>query len=176
MNDRKINRPASGFSIAELLIAMTILLVIMGITGSLFSILLNRRQRESSRTDALTSAQAALNVISREIANSGYGLSNNGIVLADSGNQKLHFLSNNKNTNIVTTDPGEDVTFFYDPSSESILRYDANANSVGDGATSIIINRVSRVNFQYFDYSGSNSTLPPPANTPTLNTARIGSR
>jgi hypothetical protein len=56
---------------------------------------------------------------------------------------------------------------------ESILRYDANANGVNAGQTSIIINRISSVNFQYFDYSGSVSTTPAPSNTPTLNTARI---
>ena len=163
----------SGFSIAELLIAMTIMLVVLGLAGNLFSISLSTRQRESSRTDALTAAQAALNVISREIANSGYGLTDNGIVLADSGTQKLHFLSNIKNTNGVTTDAGEDITYFFDPVTESILRYDSNANGAGSPETSIIINRISSVRFQYFDYSGSVSTTPAPTNTPTINTARI---
>ena len=149
------------------------MLVVLGMAASLFSASLNKRHRESSRTDALTSAQAALNVISREIANSGYGLTNHGIVLADSGNQKLHFLSNIKNTNVVTTDPNENITFFFDPVSESIMRYDANANGINAPATSIIINRISSVNFQYFDYSGSDSTLPPPGNIATPNTARV---
>jgi hypothetical protein len=152
---------------------MTIMLVVMGMAASLFSAALNKRHRESSRTDALTSAQAALNVISREIANSGYGLKNNGIILADSNNQKLHFLSNIKNTNEVTTDPSENITFYFDPTTESILRYDANANGVNAATASIIINRISSINFQYFDYSGSSSTLPLPGNTPTLNTSRI---
>ena len=152
---------------------MTIMLVVLGLAASLFSASLNKRHRESSRTDALTSAQAALNVISREIANSGYGLTNNGIVITDSNNQKLHFLSNVKNTNGVTTDSGEDITFFFDPVTESILRYDAHGNGLNVPATSIIINRISSVNFQYFDYSGSVSTLPPPANIATLDTARV---
>jgi Tfp pilus assembly protein PilW len=164
---------AAGFSIAELLIAMTIMLIVLGLASSLFSRSLSTRQRESSRTDALTAAQAALNVLSREIANSGYGLTENGIVLADSNNQNLHILSNVVNTNGVTTDPGENLTYFFDPVTESILRYDANANGVNAGQTSIIINRISSVNFQYFDYSGSVSTTPAPSNTPTLNTARI---
>lgn len=163
----------SGFSIAELLIAMTIMLVVLSLAASLFSISFSKRQRESSRTDALTSAQAALNVISREIANSGYGLTNNGIVLTDSNNRKLHFLSNLTNTNGVTTDKGENITYFFDSVTESILRYDANAKGVNSSETSIIINRISSVEFLYFDYSGSSSATPLPSNTPTLNTARI---
>ncbi len=148
----------------------------MGLAANLFSKSLSTRQRESSRADALTAAQAALNVISREIANSGYGLLDNGIVFTDSGEKKIHFLSNIKNNNTATTDPGENITYFFDPASESILRYDANITEVSK-RTSIIINRISKVEFQYFDYL--NSTLipapPQPAPTfiPTVNTSRV---
>jgi len=174
MRNIKAKKEAAGFSIAELLIAMTIMLVVLSLAASLFSASFSKRNRESSRTDALTSAQAALNVISREIANSGYGLTGNGIVLgADSNNRKLHFLSNVKNTNGITTDPTENITYFYDSTTESILRYDANANGVNVGETSIIINRISQLDFLYFDYAGSVSTTPPPSLTPTANTARV---
>ncbi len=176
MKDRRDNKTAAGFSLVELLIAMIIMLVIMGLAANLFSKSLSTRQRESSQTDALTAAQAALNVISREIANSGYGLLDNGIVFTDSGEKKIHFLSNIKNNNTATTDPGENITYFFDPASESILRYDANITEVSK-RTSIIINRISKVEFQYFDYL--NSTLipapPQPAPTfiPTVNTSRV---
>ena len=169
MKNRRIDKKASGFSIIELLIAMTIMLVVLSLAAGLLSKSLSTRSRESSRTDALTATQAALNVISREVANSGYGLKGNGIVLgADSNNKKLHFLSNVTNTNWVTTDPGENITYFYDPGTKSILRYDANV-----GGTSIIINRISDLDFKYYDYVGSVSTPPPSSSTPTLNTARI---
>ena len=172
MKNRRIDKIASGFSIVELLIAMTIMLVVLSLTATLFSASFSKRNRESSRTDALTSAQAALNVISREIANSGYGLTTNGIVLGtDSNSQKLHFLSNVINTNGVTTDPGENITYFFDSDTRSILRYDANATGVEK--TSIIINRISQLDFRYFDYAGSVSTVPPPSLTPTANTARV---
>jgi len=176
MKDRRDNKTAAGFSLVELLIAMIIMLVIMGMAANLFSKSLSTRQRESSQTDALTAAQAALNVISREIANSGYGLLDNGIVFTDSGEKKIHFLSNIKNNNTATTDPGENITYFFDPASESILRYDANVTEVSK-RTSIIINRISKVEFQYFDYL--NSTVipqppqPPPTYIPTVNTSRI---
>ncbi len=91
--------------------------------------------------------------MSREIANSGYGLLNNGLVLLPSpvplngGKEKLRFLSNIENNNAAITEPGEDVTYFLDPSTQSILRYDANGKGVNLPQTSIIINRVSAVEF-----------------------------
>jgi len=177
MKDRRENKTASGFSIIELLIAMTIMLVVLGLAANLFSKSLSTRQRESSRTDALTAAQAALNVMSREIANSGYGLLDNGVVFADSGKENLHFLSNIKNNNGVVADPGENITYFFDPSTESILRYDANENGVNQPQTSVIINRISKVEFLYFDYLNSTLTpppaQPPPTYIPTVNTSRI---
>jgi prepilin-type N-terminal cleavage/methylation domain-containing protein len=172
MKDKRGNKTTAGFSIVELLIAMTIMLVVLGLASDLFSKSLSTRQRESSRTDALTAAQAALNVISREVSNSGYGLVNNGVVIADSNQQKLHFLTNITNTNNVVTDQREDVTYFFDTSSESILRYDANGNGVGSPQTSIIINRISNVNFQYFNYTGSSSTFTT-TTTPTVDTGRV---
>jgi type II secretory pathway pseudopilin PulG len=165
-----VNRQASGggFSILELLIAMTITLILLGVTATAFSGALQTRERETSRTDALTAAQAAINVMSREISNAGFGLTNNGIVLADSDSQKLHIRSNTKNDNLTTTDVDEDITYYYDATSQSVVRYDANATP----ATSGIINEVSRVTFQYFDYTGSNST-PVIGLTPTADTGRV---
>jgi prepilin-type N-terminal cleavage/methylation domain-containing protein len=164
-----------GFSLIELIIAMTIMLAVLAAAFSLFGRSLSTRQRESSRTDALTAAQAALNVISREIANSGYGLVGNGIVSGDSNLQQLHIFSNVVNTNSVLTDPGENITYFYEPSTQSILRYDANQDGPGVGVTSIIINRVSSIEFEYFNYAGANP-VPVQVNPPTgskLTTGRI---
>ncbi|HLM62501.1 MAG TPA: hypothetical protein VK308_16995, partial [Pyrinomonadaceae bacterium] len=53
-----------------------------------------------------------------------------------------------------------------------ILRYDANAKG-GAGETSIIINRISELDFRYVDYAGIVTTEPPYTTTPTANTARV---
>jgi prepilin-type N-terminal cleavage/methylation domain-containing protein len=172
MTQRSPKYKSRGFSIAELLIALTIILVALGLVSTLFARALSTRKRESSRTDALTSAQAALNVISREVANAGYGLTGNGIVNADSNLYKLRVLSNVTNTDAVLTDVGEDVTFYYEPTSQSILKYDANGNGPNSPLTSVLINRVSSVNFEYFNYSGSSSTGVLVANPSPL-TARV---
>jgi prepilin-type N-terminal cleavage/methylation domain-containing protein len=178
----KKEKQNAGFSLVELLIAMTVMLVLLGVVSTLFSRAISIRARESRRTDALTSAQAALNVMSREIANSGFGLYANadsklplsGIVIADSNVNKIHFRANLENTKDPVTNtnpissPGEDITYFFDAVTDSIVRYDPNDPK----PTSVIINRISNVNFDYFNYSGSNST-PTSTTTPTANTGRV---
>lgn len=167
-----------GFSLVELLIAMTISLVLLALAGGLFARALGVRSRESSRTDALTSAQAALNVMSREVSNSGYGLTDpsdptgtlhyNGIVLSDSKNNRLRIRANVVNNNLTLDDAGEDITYYFDAATESVVRHDPRQSP----KTSYIINRVSDVAFAYFDYQGSSSATAA-STTPTRNTGRI---
>jgi YD repeat-containing protein len=157
-----------GFSLLELIIAMMFTLILLGIVSTLFTAAVGTRSRQSRRTDALTSAQAALNVMSREISNSGYGLTTNGMVPADSNQQRLHFRSNVVNTDSSTNSAGEDVTFFYDADSRSIVRFDPNDSP----QTSIIVNRISNITLTYFDYTGSSST-PVERTAPTSATGRI---
>lgn len=165
---------SAGFSIVELMVAMTIMLALLALISGIFARSLGTRQFESSRTDALTSSQAALNVISREVANSGYGISendaaSNGLVLTDCTNKRIHIRANVDNDNLTTSEPGEDVTYFYDAATESIVRYDPNDVPQISG----VVNRISDVTFQYFDYTGSSSTPSLAKTTPTSDTGRV---
>jgi type II secretory pathway pseudopilin PulG len=150
-SDTKIySTSESGFSVVELIMAMTLTVLILGVGVATFSGALGTRDRESSKTDALTSAQAALNIMSREIGNSGYGLADNGLVVGpnDSTNKRLHFRANTVNNGSTATDAsGEDVTFYYDTASQSVVRYDKVTGTSG------IINRVSDVDFIYYNYT-----------------------
>src|SRR5687768_11226114 len=83
-----------GFSMIELLIAMTVTIVIAGVAATLVAQSLRMRTREDARSDAIADAQRALNIVSREIANSGFGLVDNGIVPEDSGTASIRFRSN----------------------------------------------------------------------------------
>jgi Tfp pilus assembly protein PilW len=155
------------------MIVMTITLIVLGLIASVFSKSLSIRARESRRTDALTSAQAALSVMSREIANSGFGLlldgkKSNGLITADSNDKKIHFLANVVNNDLKIDKPGENLTYYYDDTTKSIVRYDPFATQ----ETSAIINRISEVKFDYFDYVGSNSTAIAKA-VPTSDTGRV---
>lgn len=167
--NKRVCRPilaADGFSLVELILSMAITLIILGVGVATFSGALGSRERESSRSDALTSAQAALNIMSREIGNAGYGLASNGIVAADSTQKRLHFRTNTDNTGangLNTGQPGEDVTFYYDEASQSVVRFDRV------NGTSGIINRVSDVDFVYYNY-----TYNPVTNTVTITPGAAG--
>jgi prepilin-type N-terminal cleavage/methylation domain-containing protein len=160
-----------GFSLVELIVSMVITLIILGAAVTTFTSALNTRKYQSERTDAITSAQAAINTMSRQIGNAGFGLKDgilgsNGLVLADCNATRLHFRANTNSSNDTTSDPGEDVTFYYDASTQSIVRYDA-ANG---GSASSIINQVSQVNFTYYNYASDGSSA---AGSPSNQTARV---
>jgi Tfp pilus assembly protein PilW len=130
----------------ELIVSMLLTLIILGIAVAAFSGVIGSRNRQSSRTDALTSTQAALNIMTREVGNAGYGLMTNGLVLEDCTDKKLHFLTNTNNRDATTSGPGENVTFYYDSDSQSVVRYDLATGTSG------VINRVSDVDFVYYNY------------------------
>lgn len=174
----------------ELMVTMVLMLILLGIVGTLLSRSLAVRARESRRTDALTSAQAALNVMSREIANAGFGINvngdptraSNGIIAADSNDRRIRFRSNINNvgprpaptgsTVLRTDSPGEDVTYFFDSATNSIVRYDPHGNPDGSAQTSVVVNRISDVRFEYWDYAGASSTGTQ-VSTPSNNTGRV---
>src|SRR5690349_21271427 len=107
-------RSEHGFSLLELILAMTIMLAVMAIASSLLFRGFAIRQRESRTTDALTSAQAALRVISRDIANAGFGMfdsgdtkvPHNGIVVANSNANRIRVRSNLDNSGGLPGTPG----------------------------------------------------------------------
>src|SRR6266536_2660951 len=95
MHTRDLNQSrAAGFSLVELLIAMTITLVLLGLASKLLAGSFKLRTRENQRTEALADSQRGLNLITREIANSGYALTDNGIVASDSGLTSIRIRGN----------------------------------------------------------------------------------
>ena len=82
----KSQKSQQGFSLIELIIAMTVTIVIAAIASNLVAQSFRLRSREDARSDAVADAQRALNIVSREIANSGFALLDNGIVPGDTSN------------------------------------------------------------------------------------------
>src|SRR4029079_15001090 len=119
-----LNKKASGgFSLLELLIAMVITMAWMTAASTLLANALRVRSRENQKSDALADVQRALNIMSREIANSGFNLSNNGLVVADSTRTKLRIRANlnrfmvddptlTDTQRTTAQDPLEDITYF----------------------------------------------------------------
>lgn len=186
---RRKKRNQKGFSLIELTVAMTIMLILLSVVSTLITRAMGVRQRETRRADALVSVQAALNVISREVANSGFGLysdavtrvASNGIVTADSGANQIHLRTNMYNqgdktncennvadTACLTDQPGEDVTYYLDAATQSIVRYDPMETPT----TSVVVNRVSSLEFKYFNYDPSTSAITE-STTPSVTTSRV---
>ncbi len=168
---RTKSKDEAGFSLIELLIAMTVTIVVMGAGVTLLGQGLAMRTRENARSDALADAQRSLNLMSREIANSGFGLTDNGIVAgaSDSNAASIHFRTNVNNTNNTTTDADEDVTYVYQGSPNfAVARYDKNTNATTDVAT-----RIDSLQLTYYDSNGNVLNV---AGTPSLvaNAVRLG--
>jgi prepilin-type N-terminal cleavage/methylation domain-containing protein len=142
-----------GFSLLELIIAMTITLAVMVAASSLLASSLRTRTRENLRSEALAAAQRALNIMSREISNSGYGLTDNGIVVVDSNASSIRVRANlDNNTDLNGID--EDVRFILQPatSNNQIVRYD---NSNPGNLPPILATNIESLTIKYLNVAGT---------------------
>ena len=142
-----------GFSLLELIIAMAITLAVMVAASSLLASSLRTRTRENLRSEALAAAQRALNIMSREISNSGYGLTDNGIVVVDSTASSIRVRANlDNNTDLNGID--EDVRFILQPaaSNNQIVRYD---NSNAGNLPPILATNIEALTVRYLNVAGA---------------------
>lgn len=155
--DQKTRKGDAGFSLLELIIAMSLTIVMLGIAATALTTGFRIREREESVTDAVADAQRALNIMSREIANSGFNLSTNGIVPGDSDSTSIRVRSNlNKydmtvaeaNRNDVI-DPGEDLKYFVNVANntEYLVRHDEFNTGI---KTTVLANRMDSLRLHYF--------------------------
>ncbi|HEV8366508.1 MAG TPA: prepilin-type N-terminal cleavage/methylation domain-containing protein [Pyrinomonadaceae bacterium] len=156
---------SGGFSLVELLIAMVITMVLMVAATTLLASALRVRSRENQKSDALADAQRAINIMSREIADSGFNLNNNGIVGTDSGLNEIRIRSNlNKFDYDVSDvsrnnvqDAGEDISYFTNVADQT--KYLARHDKFGTGST-VLANRIDSLNIHYFDQKVTYTAAP----------------
>ena len=128
---------------------MSLTLGIMTIASTLLATSFAIRNRENRRSSAIADAQRALNSMSREIANAGYGLTTNGIVAGgDSGTNSIRFRSNLDQSS-ATNGVGEDVKYILinDANGSFIVRMDLQPTQT----TSVIANRIDGLKIRYYD-------------------------
>lgn len=164
-----------GFSLIELLIAMTVMMVIMGLATSLLVGAFSVRAREDQRSEATGDARRALNILSRELANSGYqlpvGLSYssaggssavpaNGLIPGDCDANSISFVAN-LNANVGTgnrdvngTDEALTFQFVQDGNNGFLVRRDLNS---GAGAQTLA-NGIDGVEFVYLNATGADTS------------------
>lgn len=162
----------AGFSLIELMIAMAVTMIVLAAATTLLSSSLRVRTRENQKSDALSDAQRAVNIMARDIANSGFGMDYNGIVIADSGQTAIRVRSNVANVNSVAANGlDEDVTYVFQ-GGNAIVRHDPAANP----ATVSLASRINSLQISYYDYSYNSAgavVTSGPNNAPTVNTGRV---
>ena len=143
---------SAGFSLLELIIAMTVTLVALLIGTTLLAGGFNVRYRENQRSEALADAQRAINIMSREIGNTGFGMNSNGIVASDSGATSIRVRANlnaYSGTGFKETaqDPEEDIKYYIytSGSTQVIARYDINTNTAAP-----LANRIDSLQIHYY--------------------------
>ena len=164
MQNRRSNNQA-GFSMVELILAMLITITVMGLASSILAGAFKIRSREDRKSDGVADVQRALNIMTREISNSGLKLpdeldkvSTNGVVAGDSDNQSIRIVSNLNGMpdsangyfeDADVDDTDEDIKFlmYVDADQRYIVRYEKN----GTKETTVLANRVDSLVFRYYD-------------------------
>ena len=164
MQNRRLKNQA-GFSIVELVLAMTITLTVMGLASSILAGAFKIRSREDRKSDGVADVQRALNIMTREISNSGLKIpsgltkvSTNGVVAGDSNNDSIRIVSNLNGMpdsangyfeDADLDDTDEDVKFlmYADAGQRYIVRYEKN----GTNETTVLANRIDSLVFRYYD-------------------------
>ncbi|HEY6232738.1 MAG TPA: hypothetical protein VIW64_15855 [Pyrinomonadaceae bacterium] len=153
MLNKQSRRTAAGFSVLELIAAMAITLALLMVASGVLASAFKIRTRENQKTEALSDAQRGLNLITREVANAGYGLTDNGIVAGDSGLTSIRVRANlnaadGEATSATASDKDEDVKFmlYSDSGSSYIVRLDVNVAA----QEMVLANRVDALNIRYY--------------------------
>jgi type II secretory pathway component PulJ len=157
----------SGFSLIELVIAMTVTLTIMGTASALLAHAFNFRSREDRKSDAIADVQRAMNIMTREISNAGLKLpsglpsvSANGFVAGDSDNTSLRIVSNLNGMpdsangyfeDSDVTDADEDIKFLMYVDNNLGQRYIVRYERNNTNQTTVLANRIDSLIFRYYD-------------------------
>jgi prepilin-type N-terminal cleavage/methylation domain-containing protein len=176
---------AAGFSLIELMIAMAVTLTMMTLASKVLMECFNIRTHQDARSDTIADVQRALNIISREVAGAGYGLTSNGVVgctaagACDSNATSIRVRANVNRFNVTpsdadTLDDNEDVKYFLNDSANTryLVRYNANAPVT---KATVLANRITAMQFHYFDKRVTYTTLsydPATPNSSLVTSAR----
>ena len=164
MQNRRSKNQA-GFSIIELILAMTITITVLGLASSILAGAFKIRSREDRKSDGIADVQRALNIMTREISNSGLKIpsgltkvSTNGVVAEDSNNESIRIVSNLNGMpdsangyfeDADLDDTDEDIKFlmYVDAGQRYIVRYEKNNTN----ETTVLANRIDSLVFRYYD-------------------------
>lgn len=145
-----IQNKENGFTLVELLIAITIGLIVLGVLVSTFIIQRKTYDVQEQLTEMVQNARAAMDIITREALMAGFnpsGAAFNGIPYSAGQLQ----ISADLNGNGVTTDTNENIVYTFDGANLEIDR------DTGGGAQALAKN-IQAFSFSYLD-GGGNPTI-----------------
>ncbi|HEV2799417.1 MAG TPA: prepilin-type N-terminal cleavage/methylation domain-containing protein [Pyrinomonadaceae bacterium] len=172
----------AGFSLMELLVAMTVMIFIAGAATTLLVSAFNTRSREDQRSEAISDARRALNIITREVANSGYLLPRgltysapggtklvpvNGLLPEDCDATGLTFVANLNAQGEVTNPAAAPSNSIGDGVEDEVVKFQFVQNgadsflvrrSVTTGDSLVLANRIDGARFDYLNAAGNDTS------------------
>jgi hypothetical protein len=121
---------------------------VMGIATTLSVGVFRVRARENQRSEALADVQRAINIMSRDIANSGFGLTTNGLWAPDCSDNEIRIRANLNAFEGSSTTDEQDEDIIYVETNNNIVRRDM---TVDDGsATNVLSYKLDALKFHYY--------------------------
>ena len=172
----------AGFSVMELLVAMMVMIFITGAASTLLVGAFNTRTREDQRSEAISDARRALNIISREVANSGYLLPRgltyaspsgtkkvpvNGLLPEDCGATSITFVANLNAQGEIDAPAAPPSNEIGDALEDEVVKFQlvqtgGNSSLVRRSLTSgdslVLANRIDGARFDYLNISGNDTS------------------
>jgi type II secretory pathway pseudopilin PulG len=167
MQGMKRTGGSAGFSLFELMVALGVTMVIMVAAARMLAMSFTVRTRENQRTEAIADVQRALQAMTREISNAGFGLTNNGIVCDEPDETVFGEIRIRSNLNafsessLDTADSDEDVVYglindaTVTPPQRLVTRQNVNTGQISQMA-----NRVDALQFTFLNADGTAAASP----------------
>ncbi len=144
-----------GLTLVEMMMAMLIFGIVMGVITNVFFSTNTLYGRTSERANSQMTMRAALMLMTEELRRAGADPDNVGIpaLLSAQPDTIRVQMEINDTPGIQTTEPSEDVTYYWDSINEQLMR------DPGTGPQPMLLN-VTNFQIQYFD--ANNQVLPSP--------------
>jgi len=139
-----------GYTLQELLVAIPLgMLILSGVT-TVFVSQSRSYHAQEQLNEMQQNARAAMDIMVREIKMAGYDPTDipGFVALPTTSATQIRIVANIVDTNNVTTDDNEDITYTYDAANDLIQR------TVG-GTTTTLAENISDLEFEYLDENGT---------------------
>ncbi len=148
-------RGRQGLTLVEMMMAMIVFGIVMGVITNVFFTTNTLYGRTSERAASQMTMRAALMLMTEELRRAGADPDGSGLPpLVSAAVDTIHVQAEiNDQPGIQTTEPSEDVTYYWDAAAGQLMR------DPGTGPQAVLFN-VTNFQLQYFD--ANNQVLPAP--------------